>query len=343
MAGVSKRLGVVAFGKQTGAGVPKTSPEWAVPVKSGGIGIVRETDDVGVTSLVSGRTGQYVQRAHLEGSVTILAHPELLAFLLKHAMGDLQTTGSGPYEHVATMADDYPAVGFTFYSMVGNDWLQAVDGFITSLTIRGSAGENVEVEVAVDAKSASIGAAEPTYSLTDVEPRFKFLGSTFLAQADSGNPTAVDNIDAFEVVVARDPEIRYGTSLTPSTITPERVLDASATIVYDDAYQGWDWYHVAVTGDSTTPGSASQDFTYGSFDVTYGLHPSSGTEVLQLQSGTGVTGAAMQNWAYNMSRPEPDPTGGAVTMDVAGPLLTNSSGDTELTITVTNGTAGTAY
>lgn len=343
MAGKSRRLGVVAFGKQSGIATPNTSPAWAVPIVSGGIGIIREREDIGVTSLVVGRQGQYVRNAHLDGTVTILAHPELLPFLLKHAMGTLGTTGAGPYVHTATLADDYPSPGFTFYSLVGDDWVQAYDCFIKTLTIRGEEQGNVTVEVGLDGKAMSDGAAAPTYSLTDVEPRFKFIGSSFKVDADTGVPVEVTNISAFELAIARDPEVRYGTSLTPSVITPERMVDASGTVVYDTVQQGWDFYRVAISGATGTPAQASQATLRGSFDITFGRHPVSAGRYLRLQSGTGVTGTPSQVWDYNVTRPEADPGGGSIEMDVAGPVLTTPGGATEATVIVANDTAGTAY
>lgn len=343
MAGQSRRRGLVAFGKQTAVGVPNTSPAWTVPITGGGIGIVREDDVIPVTALVSGRMGRYVQRARLEGSVRMLAHPKLLGFLLKHAMGAISTTGTGPYTHTFTMAEEYPSPGFTFYSLVGDDWLQAYDCFITSLSIRGESGGNVEVEVALGAKAAAVGVPAPTYTVTNVEPRFKFLGSTIKVDADSGSPQAVDNVEAFEVTIARDPDIRYGASLMPRVVAPDRLVDASATIAYDSDEQGWDFYRVAISGSTATPAAASQDMREGSFEITFGVHPSSANEMLRVASGTGATGAGMRNWSYSVTRPEADPAGGAITMDVAGPLLTDGSGTTELTVQLTNDAAGSTY
>lgn len=342
MAGISRKKGLLAFGKQSGAGVANTSPAWCVPIVSGGVGIVRESEEVQVTSSNTGHRERAIKNAHLEGEITILAHQELLPLLFYHAMGELDTTGGGdPYTHVATMADSIPTVGMTVYSLVGDSWEKYIDTHIQRMVVRGASGEQVTVALTLQSGSITSDAAAPTYSVDDIVPRYKYIGSVLKAKAVGASPTAMTNVDSFEVTIDRNFEVIYGTCLTPSLMVPERIVEASMGLRYDDAQQGWDFYLNSISGDTSSPATPSQDVALGSFDVTYGRHPESVTHSFQIQSGDGSTGADC--WDYDVTRPTADPAGGSLAMDVAGRCVTDASGTEELTVTIINATAGTAY
>jgi len=342
MAGISRKKGLLAFGKQSGAGVPNTSPAWTVPIVSGGVGIVRESDELQVTSQNTGHRVRAIKNAHLEGDITILAHEDVLPFLLYHAMGDLTTTGVGdPYTHELVMADTIPTVGMTVYSLVGDSWEQYIDTRIQKAVISGASGEQITIALTLQAGSMSSDVAAPTFSEEDVEPRYKFMTSVLKAKAVGASPTVKTNIESFEVTIDRNLEVIYGTCLTPSLMVPERIVETSMTMRYDDASEGWDYYLNSISGDTSSPATPSQDVALGSFDVTFGRHPAGGGHSFQIQSGDGSTGADC--WDYDVARPTADPGGGSLSMDAAGRCVTDATGTTELTVTVVNGTAGTAY
>jgi hypothetical protein len=177
--------------------------------------------------------------------------------------------------------------------------------------------------------------AAPVYDLLPSEPRYKFIGSTVLLEADSAVPIEVDNAQSIEVSINRNFEIRYGARLTPSYVIPDRNVDFSAGVLFDDSgnNQGWDYLHQAALGTTGT-GAITQDIAGGgSFEVTFGRHPDDPTRFLRVASN----GA---NWEFDVERPAPDPAGGPIEFDVAGIARRPDAGGSEIAITLVNDHAG---
>lgn len=329
--GVSRRKGFVAFAKQTAFGTPVAdgATKYAVPQRSGGMHPMRDRGDIGVTSSSQARRGMFIQRARGEGTVAMLAHPDPLGLLLLAAMGTDTPSGT---THVFTMNDVLSTV-LTVWSLVGDEWWKFPDTFIQSLTIRGTSGENYEIEVGFLSFDAQLLSSAPSYTVEDEDPRFKYIDSLVKMEANSATPTQMDNVENVELVINRNLELRYGSSLTPTTYIPGRDVDFSCGIVYDSGgNQGWDFLHGAQLGVVAASGSVGQDLIKGSFEVTGGKHPSS-------YVGSMVIASNGADWEYGVERPDPDPGGGPIEMTIAGPVIPPPD-DTEITITLINEKSG---
>lgn len=332
----SRRKGVLAFGKQTAKGTLLADPTYAVGKVSGGVGPSRDIADLPLTGSSAARRGRYVQRGRGGGTVTILAHPDALGLLLYEVCGSQAISGAGPYTHTFTLADDIPQGNpLTVWDMVGDDWWRLGDCYVDGLTIRGTSGENVLVELSLMSLQVARVAA-PTYTLIEAEPRHKYIGSAVLLEADNATPVAVDNAESVELAITRAAELRYGARLAPSFVIPDRNVDFSTSIVVDTSgtNQGWDFLAAAHLGEVAATGDIDQGIGSGSFQVTFGRHPIDAARFLRIASN----GA---NWEFGADRPQSDPNGGPVEMDVAGIVKRPAGGGTEVTITLVNDVAAT--
>lgn len=335
MSTVSKRKGLIGFAKQSARGSAAANPTFAVPKVSGGIKPRTERGDLPLTGDTIQRWGQFKQRANGGGTLTILAHPEALGLILYEVMGAqaVAAGSNGAVLHTLTMADTIPFDNpLTIWDLVGDDWWKFVDAYIGRVTIRGASGDLVFVEMEVGSFTA-VPASAPTYTLAEAEPRFKYIGGTYKAEADNATPATMTNMENVELTINRDLTFHYGGSLTPNEVECERMVDFSAGVRYDSAQQGWDFLKGAQLG-LVAGTSQDQALLRGSFEAGFGRHPVLAGRLFKIVSN----GA---NWDYDVERPDSDPAGGAIEFDVAGPVGRPSGGGTEITITLANETAGT--
>jgi hypothetical protein len=331
--GESTKQGVLAFGRQTTKGTPLASPTFAIPKLGGGVADQTDLAELALTGPTLSRFGQYKQRAWGGGTVQFLAHPEALGLLIYEVMGAQAVSGAGPYIHTFTMADTIPnANPLTVWDMVGNNWMRFTDMWVNRLKFASESGNYVECEAEFLGLTYADVAAPTLPTLAPAEPRFKFIGSTTKAEADSATPATMTNITGVEIEIARDLQAQYGSAITPFDITPNnRIIDATLRIQYDSAQQGWDFYNWSATGQAATGGTASQLLPKGSFDITFGRHPVSSPRALQIASNGAL-------WEYSVQRPEASPTGGPVEIEAIGQLVRHATGLTEVTVTLTNDT-----
>lgn len=332
---LSKRIGVLGFAKQSTKGTPAAAPTYTLGVSGGSMKPEFDIADLPITGDTASRRGRYKQRGRGAGTVTLIAHPDALGLLLFMAAGSQTHSGvSAPYTKTFPIVDTIPdATPMTVWSMVGNDWWRFTDCYVSKLTIAGQSGENIVVVVDLVSLNAEAVAA-PTYTLLDVDPRLKYIGSVAKLEANSATPQTMTNIDSFEFVIDRSPELRYGASLTPTFVIPDRNVDFSAGVLFETsgAGQGWDFLHQAALGTTGT-GAVSQNMADGgSFDIKTGRHPEDATRYLQIAS-------TEDNWEYTVDRPEPDPAGGPIEFDIVGIVTRPAAGGSETVITLKNDVA----
>jgi hypothetical protein len=322
----TKRKGVIAFAKQPAEGTPAAAPVYALPKNAGGMGDNRARETLPVTRPTAARPGRFVKTARGAGSVTVLAHTEALGLFLYEAMGAQSVTGTAPADHEFLMADEYP-VPMTVWDLVGDRWMQFIDTFIAKLVIRGATTDLVYVTMDLLSKDYAAVAA-PAYTLEPDEPRFKYTGSVVKLEADNAVPAEITTVNNVILTIDRAPEVHYGSRLGPQLIVPVRDVDFQAGMVVDTAQQGWDFHDVSAYGSvgGTEP---TQDVGAGSFDVKFGRHPASASRYLSVVSN----GA---NWEPEVPRPESDPRGGALEMDVAGIVRDPGAAGSEIEVHLLN-------
>jgi hypothetical protein len=364
MATQDRRHGVLAFARQTAVGVPASAPTYALSIEGGGIKSQRDRATLPTTRPTSMRSGQFVQRAWGAGEETIIAHETAMGLLLYEACfsesvasltGAVINVGDATINrHRFQLVDTLPGDPLTIWSLVGDEWELFTDAFVNHLVLRGGAGDNVAVVVGVTAFGYQEGVAAPTYTLLDDQPRAKYIGATTFLEADAAPPIAVTTMESYELEIVRTLELRYGGSLTPKRALPIREVNFSGTVTYDSAEQGWDFYHAAKRGAAAV-GGPTQQICPGSFAVRNGRHPldPNGNRFLQFYNGPPVAwnpvlpappaGLTARNWEFDVERPDADPGGGFLDMQVAGPVRDPGAGaTTEVTIELFNDVV-TAY
>lgn len=347
----SRRFGAISFGKQTGVvangGTAATAPLFQCPILSGSLSPQKDWGDLPRIGSSLARLGKFAQRARGGGSVTMLAHPEALGLLLYEVMGVQAVTGAGPYIHRFTMQDEYPADPLTCWSNVGvtgatgSVW-KFTDTFVQSLSIEGSSGENLVVTcdfLAFDyAPLTALPATSGTgNSVEDESPRLKYIGSVVELDADGTTLAEFKNIENVTFQIDRAPEVRYGASLTPTIISPDRMLNFSLGMTYDSAMGGWDFLMTTMTG---SPGGSgpNQGTPTGSFDVKFGRHPADAAKYLRIVSGgdTAADPTAQATWQYELAVPDASAEPTILDFDIAGMVARPTTGTSEVQVLLAN-------
>lgn len=340
----SRRFGRLAFAKQgadmTSLGTPAAAPLFSVPIISGGIRPAGEYDDLPRIGSNLARLGRFSTGKMGTGTITILAHPEALGLLLYQVTGSYSRSGT---THTYNMQDEYP-FPITFWSSEGSGTEQGrtwrfTDGFINRMRLNGNTRQNIEVEMDITAFSytpmVDIPAVTGTgASAEDEDPRLKYIDSTVKLSPNTSPPTD-QYVTAERVMLEMDraPEYRYGSSLTPRIIVPDRLVNFDAGVIYDSALGAWDWLLEEYVG-SLTGTLPTQNTPHGSFDVQYGRHPADPTKYLRVTSNG-------RNWEFTSERPDAEAQPGILEYDLTGIVTTprtdlGGTGESEIIMTLIN-------
>lgn len=346
----SRRFGALAFAIQPFGGPAATAPLFRVPIISGGMGPQKDWDDLPRIGVNLSRLGRYPQRARGGGTITILAHPEALGMLLYMVCGSQSNSGTNPTQHTYTITDEYPAgLSMTFWTNIGIDGLLGstfmfADTFIGKMTMRGTSGNNLEIEMDVTSFDYRAETTVPALSGTgssdeNDEPRYKYIGSSIKLSPNLYPPTDEYSAESVMFEIDRAPDYRYGPSLTPQLIVPDRLVNFDAGWTFDSTVGGWDFlleeYQGSLTGIS---GGPDQSTPRGSFDVTFGRHPNDVTRLMRILSNG-------RNWEYDIARPDAEAQPGVLELEAAGIVAApntefDGTGTSEVTITLNNDFAG---
>lgn len=353
----ARNFGLMVVKRQAVAGVAETTTTggYGMPIIDGGLSPNKEFGDLPRQGSTMTRLGRFAQRATIQGTVTLMAHPEALGLLLYNVMGaELAVAVSGTKtKHTFVMADSWPGPLTVWERRAsgsdGDTW-RFRDAQVARISIMGTSGENVMVECDFIAKHyTKPSAAMPSgYLLEDASPRFKYIGSVIKLDSDSAVPTIMDNTESVTFEVNRDPEVRYGPSLTPTVFAPDRQVNFNATVSYDTGAggagatafdrRGWDFIEDAYL--TALDGDPDQSTPTGSFDVKFGRHPADADGYLEILSGGGAalpaTPAVQQNWEYETTRPAASGTPALLTYDLNGILSAPAAGTTEATVILAN-------
>jgi len=331
---------------------------YAMPIMSGMLGPTKEWGDLPRQGNTLTRQGRYAQRASVGGTVTVMAHPEALGLLFYLAMGtELAVQGAGaPYAHTFVMADSWPAPATVWASLASGDdadvW-RFRDAYISRLRIVGESGGNLAVDMDWIAKHYTKPAAGAAGFPTDyddpavlmgADPRFKFIESVVKLDSDSDTPLEMDNVESVSFEIDRNPEIRYGPSLTPKTLAADRMVNFNADVMYSTGSgggydrQGWNFLEDAYL--SALNEDPDQSTPAGSFDSTFGIHPADADVGLRIVSGGGDslpnTVNPQANWEFETARPDAAETPTLVNYSLNGICRVPAEGTTEATVIVSN-------
>jgi len=250
-----RNFGLLTINKQASEGTAATDAAggYSMPITGGMLGPGAEYGDLPRAGYSMARQGRFKQRINTGGTVSVLAHRESLGLLLYLCMGTelaIGTPAGGLTPHTFVMADAWPQP-CTVWASLGSgsdaDVWRFRDAFISRLRIMGESGGNYAVDLDFVAKhytKPAAGAAGFPASYNDpavllgAEPRFKYIGSEIRMDSDSAVPTLMDNVEMVEIEIDRNPEIRFGPSLTPTVIAPDRMVNFNADVMYSTGAGG---------------------------------------------------------------------------------------------------------
>lgn len=310
----------IGAAKQSGKGSAAASPTFAHGVTDGAVLSVDITQDadertsgsLGLSDI--NRTG-----AMPAAGFTARAHPKSLGLYLFAALGGKSVTGAGPYTHVFTPADSLPYL--SLFGKLDSVLTQVQDYKVDTLGISWS--ENEPLEVSVEGMgtvlsfpvsfSPSVDDTQATY--------FSPVGGTFTLDTDSGTPVTA-RVQGGEVSIANGLE---GITLS-GAITPDDIFNAQreVTCSFDIVPENLNDWRTIVTGSAAGAGITGTP-PIGSFSV-------------QFVNGTDTFTLAASRVAFTCDFPDADPSGGPVTLTLAGVVL-KPAGSAQVTATLVNGQA----
>lgn len=357
----SRNFGLLVIKKQAAAGTAETTGTggYGLPVTDGGVSPQKEYGDLPRAGATLTRLGRFAQRAQVGGTVTAYCSPDAAGLAIYNVMGtELATAVAGTKtKHTFVMADTWPSP-LTVWSSLGSgsdrDVWRFRDAQVSRMAIHGTSGEVVMLEMDFIAKDyTKLSAGLPSgYALSTATPRYKYIGSQVRLDSNSAVPTLMSNVESVNFEVNRDPEVRFGPSLTPSTFAPDRLVNFSANAYYDTGSggtgltafdkQGWKFLEDAYL--AALDGAPDQSTPTGSFDVTFGRHPIDTDDPgLRIVSGGGAalpgTVAVQQNWNYETTRPSASGQPTLLEYDLNGVAAMPAAGTTEATVILVNDVA----
>ena len=156
------RGAVIGLGEESTWGTAVSRTNWRPLISTE---LVRTIEKVPRPSLRVGAAGamrraHYIQQDLAGGVFSIECTYENVGLLIKHIMGTVATTGSGPYTHTYTFADDVPT-GLTIENVRGTGTSEVFEGCrINTATLAVSAGGVMTMDCEVIAEtSAARGSA----------------------------------------------------------------------------------------------------------------------------------------------------------------------------------------
>lgn len=165
------RGAAIGFGEESTWGTAVSRTNW---LRVTNLSIVREIEYLprnhlghrGATS-ANRRAERYKSADNISGSFEFeAAYDDSTLLLLKHALGAVSTTGSGPYVHAYTLAEALPT-GLTIEAIYGNGSAEVFEGcMITQLTLSIESGGLMTgtAEIIGQTSGGLTSAGTPTYS-----------------------------------------------------------------------------------------------------------------------------------------------------------------------------------
>lgn len=297
---IQDRLAQVAIAKQTSLASPAASGDFQIGVSSGQIASL-EIPEESFDQSWSTRLSEGHDRSSVTPGVDFetLGMPRSIGLLLLAALGSVNTTGGGPYEHIFTHANVLPYL--TVYSRKDTEYHRIGDVRVNDLEISWEATKAVKVKV------------------NGVGCSIEFLGNTPYAVASGGDERPSSSVlkgaggtftidGAAATVKSGSIKISNGVSAVhgsdshlPKDVFPEMVeVSVSLTIVPTDTKL----FRKVVTGSDG--GSAVQ------------TNPQYGAVVAAFTDGTNTLTFTGRNVKFMTAFPDTKAQGGPVEVSLEG-------------------------
>jgi hypothetical protein len=332
----SARDAVCGFGRQTGEGAPLAVPKFEIPMGGGGINPVRNTAELPWTDESRDAIGHYVSLIRGDFGMDVPVLPISFVALLQAALGNLVTTGTGPYDHEVTPADVLPWM--TFFFGVGDEYLTLADAKIGTLVVRGAAGGPLSGRVEGMGKALTRTQPATKWGAPGIDepvnPFLQFIKAVIKLE-DTATPaaTVVHNLRNFELRIENNLEAIQTDDIGYQFVGEgRRVIRISST---DVVLEDFDFIKTTHFG-SPTATELAESTIYGSMNLLF-----------KGSDGADITVRALE---FDLPRlhwegaewPSADPGGAPITYGLAGAASKPAAGAI-LTASMRNGSAGTVY
>lgn len=307
MAPIQSAIAQIGIAKQSGKGSVAASPTYAQGLTGGAVITVEVAQEL--EERTSGvRMSSAVNRTGVMPGVDMTgrAHPRGVGLWLYGALGSVSTTGSGTYTHVFTTGDDLPYL--SAFGKLGSNIYSVRDVKVDELGFSFEAANPVEMTATgMGTVVGYPGAFSPVTDDTKAT-YFTAASGTFKLDVDSSTPVTA-SITSGEITLTNAVEtIMLSGSISPDDVFPGR---QEAEVTFEVVVANLDDWRTILTG--TSSGSSAEDEpVYGSFEVVF----SNGTDSLKLEAA---------KCAFTTEFPEANPSGGPVTLSLAGLVVQDSN------------------
>jgi len=317
---------LVGIAKQSAEGTVSTTATYSFPVFSGRPQPVQSIARNEVTDAAAIVGDPYKQTSSWEAALVLPAYGRVLGTFLQ-GMWPTDTPSGGT--HVFTGLGNTPP-WVAFYSDPLGGALDETfrDGVVTGVTFSAD-GNGGPLRVGVNAigKAPTVASWSAGTAESDTEGYFTVKGATLKYEVDNSTPATETNISDFAVSVIRDAapvptaDAVSAALLNLGKITP----DFTMNLVYDD----WEAYRATFYGAAAGT-VASTTIVEGSVEIN-AVHTVNAGWLFKLAIDSAVLAAAP---------PQPDPSGSALLVPIAGYATKPASGD-HVKPTLINSWAGT--
>lgn len=319
---MNKRISAIGLAKQVDKSTPAANPTfWAGVV--GGKLVDFEVDQKGdeVTTGLAGPSNAYREAVSGAADFSTRAYPKMIGALLLAVLGNIATSGTGPYTHVMKLGDT--VAYYTIFSKLDTELRLLTGAKLDELKIAFSGTKPLEV-------NATFAGMLPGWPATITVPvnderlasYFKPVSGTF-EWAVSGTVMVPLKISAGTITMKRNCEGVFVSSSVVADDVEEGGLDVS--IEFDARVTDLTAQRTIITGTANGT-TVSQEPIYGAFSWKF----VNGADELTLAS---------ERVPWTTETPEADPKGGGIEAKFKGDAYIPAGQTSQITATLKNSVA----
>jgi hypothetical protein len=325
MAGLRGNIGWIAGQVQAAKGTQATfgaTKAWKNPFAGGGIGPVRETDNLSETDASRDRGVAYVTSAGVEGEPEIYLRDGSAAFWLKAALGSMATSGTTDFTHTITPGNTLPYI--TVWKNLSDTLYEVYrDCKVGSLTISAEAGSPLTGTVGIQGAKATRLTADPDVGATLPVESSTVYNYNDVAVTLGGGATAL--VRSFELTIENNVTRQQTDDVEPyDVIEGTREVSLGFDLIFETLDEYNKFHYGGAAGTTISPNIFT---TSAAFVFT--------------KSATNEIGFNLPSIAYEEFPVDPDPGGEPITASVRA--VAQRGGSPVVTATVKNQSAAARY
>jgi len=316
--------GIVYAAKQTAKGTPAATAAFAHAVTGGKIlNVPRDFDSFGATTAMRMAIGDSPKPVVPAVDLETYAYPKALGLWLLALLGTDTVTGTGPYQHVFSLAGSPPYLTVWQSRLAGAEKQSLSDVRLTDLGMSWDGIDPLKVKLTGAGLVPVLSGATPGTPANDETSSvsiFQPVGGSFKVDVVGATPVSVTASAGSVEFGSAAQAISQSSSLLPADIVPSIIDGKVALTMFADDFSTW---REAITG---TPNGTSLATLIGSFGaLELNFVEAAGTATLKVAlNRIRITDADI---------PDVDPGAGPLQFDLAGSIYAASATDIQVTLT----------